>query len=446
MKKTFLLVVVLLAPALAIGQENDWNMGVEKRLTALENGHADLKDRVTDLEEIVETWNQGGTRQFEVPKLPKEQADDIFKSPDSSGEGAPVLDNDSIIALYLKHEADISKIWKSLGNKEDSTMRKAVERYLAMKSGKICDCILSGKCTCKGDCTCPGCPVHRCVPPGVLDDIYKDEPVEFYGVSWKGAKPTNKGREGLFFGASWCVNCPSAVSSLGSLTKDVYYIDCSTKGSEGDTLAAMHRVSSYPTLIVIEDGIKVDGHHAEGSGINYGFLAAKWLGKEPATAAKSTADHTHTSAVLDLRQHLLAEHGFTSEQLAKMSDAQVEAAHNSSHGTVIAKSVPSRSSPMPSYNKNVVRYGGTTWTWPGNLRRHLETVHGVSTAGLSDSQLRTVHDNLHNTGRSGITSGSYQSYATNRSYSSGYRASAPRQTFQTFATTRSYGSCPNCAR
>lgn len=36
-----------------------------------------------------------------------------------------------------------------------------------------------------------------------------------------------------------------------------------------------------------------------------------------------------------------------------------------------------------------------SWTYPGDLRTHLEQGHGVSTAGLSRIELLKLHDSLH---------------------------------------------------
>lgn len=56
----------------------------------------------------------------------------------------------------------------------------------------------------------------------------------------------------------------------------------------------------------------------------------------------------------------------------------------------------------------VARYSGPLWTWPGNLRSHLMANHGYSAeqlAGLSQSELKALHDNAHNHGESGFSGG-----------------------------------------
>lgn len=35
------------------------------------------------------------------------------------------------------------------------------------------------------------------------------------------------------------------------------------------------------------------------------------------------------------------------------------------------------------------------WTWPGDLRKHLQSTHNVDTSGLSTNQLEMLHDGLH---------------------------------------------------
>lgn len=125
-----------------------------------------------------------------------------------------------------------------------------------------CPCPLGGKCICpNGNCPCPNCPIHSKV--GVVVN----------NTEWKATKPTNKGRELLYFGASWCASCPAAIARLGGLTKQIVYVDCSTD----DTLAKMFGVHAYPTLIAIDDGLKADGLHTEGNSVG-SYLAAKWLG------------------------------------------------------------------------------------------------------------------------------------------------------------------------
>jgi hypothetical protein len=39
--------------------------------------------------------------------------------------------------------------------------------------------------------------------------------------------------------------------------------------------------------------------------------------------------------------------------------------------------------------------GAQSWTYPGDLRTHLEQGHGVSTAGLGRFELLNLHDSLH---------------------------------------------------
>lgn len=39
-----------------------------------------------------------------------------------------------------------------------------------------------------------------------------------------------------------------------------------------------------------------------------------------------------------------------------------------------------------------------SWTWPGDLSSHLSGFHGVSVAGLSQSQMIQIHNQIHNGG------------------------------------------------
>lgn len=52
---------------------------------------------------------------------------------------------------------------------------------------------------------------------------------------------------------------------------------------------------------------------------------------------------------------------------------------------------------------------GQSWTWPGDLSSHLETAHGVNTAGMSFSQKKSLHDALHN---GAVSSATFQNFRT----------------------------------
>lgn len=89
----------------------------------------------------------------------------------------------------------------------------------------------------------------------------------------------------------------------------------------------------------------------------------------------------------------------------------------------------------------VARYSGPSWTWPGNLRSHLMGAHGYSAeqlAGLSQSELRALHDNAHNHGETGLqfSSGSDSCPSGNCPTSSIGPASNSRSVFQRFGRRR----------
>ena len=46
--------------------------------------------------------------------------------------------------------------------------------------------------------------------------------------------------------------------------------------------------------------------------------------------------------------------------------------------------------------QSVPHYGGTDWSWPGDLAHHLRTTHGKDVSGLSQQEMRRLHNNLHN--------------------------------------------------
>lgn len=123
----------------------------------------------------------------------------------------------------------------------------------------------------------------------------ESEPEIVENTGWKGTKPTNKGREVLYFGADWCPDCSTAEERLDEYKSQIVYIDC----TDDDTLAGLYRVDSYPSMIAIDDGMKIDGLHTEGSSVG-SFFAEKWLTKsEPRSRTKnfkrSNRVHVHDS-------------------------------------------------------------------------------------------------------------------------------------------------------
>lgn len=319
-------ILLILLLMSSVVHAGDWNMGyVEEEIKGLKEKDQDLQKQIDDLNKRLGDWN------FGIPSK-----GDIKRGPEA------------------------------------------------------CPCP-EGKCICPdGKCDCPDCPVHgkkkNTVVPSGLEN---QDGIEIHGVSWKGTEPTNKGDELLYFGASWCANCPAAITRLADMTKDIYYIDCSEKGGRGDTLAGMHMVDSYPTLIHIRNGFKVDSHHTEGDSVGK-YLANLWLNGKESEPVRNTRSTART------------------------------------------------------YNDNrrsISREPGPNWTWPGDLRQHLESTHGQSTAGLSESELRDLHDNLHNRERYGSYGYSRPAARPMRSYAAPmYRQSyQPQQYF-----TPSY--CPSCVR
>ncbi len=93
----------------------------------------------------------------------------------------------------------------------------------------------------------------------------------------------------------------------------------------------------------------------------------------------------------------------------------------------------------------VVRSSGPSWTWPGDLRSHLATTHGYSLpwlATLSSAELRSLHDNDHNSGR--VTGSGVVRYAAPTAYPSRSYRSSGVQAFgmPLFGTYRASSSCP----
>ena len=199
--------------------------------------------------------------------------------------------------------------------------------------------------------------------------------------------PQATGVKLLGFKTSWCVHCPGAEKDCEGLA--IEWMDADT-----DPRAKQYHVTEYPALVRLIDG-KKDGHFVGRTGM--ANKARGWLN---------------------------ATEKLQGEGLAAGAGVKPVGGNTSAPAVV---------------SKSVTRYGGTTWTWPGNLRSHLESEHGIDTSGLSDSELRTVHDNLHNTGRSGING--------TANYQPTVRYMQPvRYTYQPRTYYRSAGYCPNCVR
>lgn len=67
------------------------------------------------------------------------------------------------------------------------------------------------------------------------------------------------------------------------------------------------------------------------------------------------------------------------------------------------KSSKPKLSPQPAAASRSQNSYNPQWTWPGNLRQHLQSTHGIANAGsLTQDEAEQMHDQLHNNqGRSG---------------------------------------------
>lgn len=56
--------------------------------------------------------------------------------------------------------------------------------------------------------------------------------------------------------------------------------------------------------------------------------------------------------------------------------------------------------PVPAKPQTVVASPqvSTHWTYPGEIRSHLESGHGVNASGMTTAQAEAMHDSLHNAG------------------------------------------------
>ena len=228
-----------------------------------------------------------------------------------------------------------------------------------------------------------GCPCEdggKCIcPPDDCD--CKDCPVH------KEAKPkagtlqfTGRGVEVLLFTADWCVPCQHAKTRLGDMLKDIVIVDCTADPLPSDARELVDRyyIKEYPTCVLLRDGSKVSQCSGEYVGTT---IVGDWLaGNLPPFVNRIQSQPS--TAVYDSR-------------------------------------------------RSVTRYGGNTWTWPGSLSLHLQSTHGINTSGMSHSEMRAVHDNLHNHGVSGVISGER---TIRRVYNQ------PQQYF------RSNSYCPSCSR
>lgn len=316
------------------------------------------------------------------------------------------------VSSQEKKAGDFS--WEMIDSRLDGHDAELVElrnKIDALQLAIKCPCGRGGKCICPPDsCLCPNCPEHH---------------------GKKAATQTADGVKLLGFYSDSCIHCPATKTDCDGLT--IEWVNADT-----DPRAKQYHVTGLPALVRLVDGEKPekDSHFVGRMGL--ADQAKRWLGQSTAQAAKPSASDS-------LRQHLSEEHGLSASRVASMSDSEVKAYHDNAHNSPARKVVVTRPAPRtysaPSYQssgRNVTRYGGPTWTWPGNLRQHLESTHGVNTAGLSDSQLRTVHDNLHNARSSGITGGSYARPAMN--YTRSYAPSFQPRVMMSYGY--SSGGCP----
>jgi hypothetical protein len=281
-----------------------------------------------------------------------------------------------------------------------------------------------GECVCPpGKCLCPNCPAKHNNGVDLFGDIKKET------IAW-GGKPNSFGRSAVIESAPDCTNCISLKSRLQDVASNISIKEYdSIENCPRQALPYVALKENGETAVFLTASVATEKRIRD-------FLSGS--GDAPGIVSSNTSTRRVTSTVPSKRVYA-APKTYASPRI----------------------------STGPSYGstKTVVRYPGPSWDVEGgaktyaNLVRHLPE-HGFSDfSGLSVSQLGTVHDNLHNAGRSGVsyTGGmqqasagydrsSTQSYV--QPYAQPYRqtySSAPAyQPMQYFSSGGSY--CPSCVR
>lgn len=70
----------------------------------------------------------------------------------------------------------------------------------------------------------------------------------------------------------------------------------------------------------------------------------------------------------------------------------------------------------------------TQWTYPGEIRQHLESGHGVDASGMTQEQAEALHDELHNEA-SGRAVASPQTYLYQQRQTQNYTYQPQRRVF-----------------
>lgn len=119
--------------------------------------------------------------------------------------------------------------------------------------------------------------------------------------------------------------------------------------------------------------------------------------------------------------------------------------HLGDHASVETSPPVARVAAPATTRKEVRRYPGSPWTWPGDLRTHLIAKHGMGSdqlSGLSHGELKTIHDNLHNRQRTGLMIYSAPSHGESTSVSSPSRTVKPTPMYFVPSSYCPSGTCP----
>jgi hypothetical protein len=291
--------LLLLSSIASAGERPASAPPVDERLTGIESRMKTLETRVNLVERDMDrlTGKTSTTPGYEIQRGPEVEA--TPNCPCSKG-GKCICGNDcqcplclehltnvEVVSLYAAHEAEISKIWEGLGDKEDATMRKAVEVWIKQQ---------------------------HCKNQGV-----ESQP-----------KVTVLG----FFTRS-CIHCPGAKTDCAGLNID-------WRDANMDPRADEYHVEAYPAVILLDENGKKIGHHEGRTGLANKvreWLAAPAYESKPAVKESRIEKPTQT-----VDGDASDAHGYSWSQVSGMNRSQLKSAHNRSHGgpAVVAKNYPVR--------------------------------------------------------------------------------------------------------
>lgn len=297
-------IALLFLPAFAMAE--DWDMGtVQQKIQSLEQRVAALEAK----------WDMGTAKSCPCPTGGK----CICPADNCPCELClEHLTAAKAAQIYAKHEKEISKIWEALGDREDATMKAAVEVWIKQQIARN-------------------------------QGVESAAPEATYGVKLLG------------FFSDTCIHCPGAKTDCAGL--DIEWID-----ADSDPRAKEYHVTALPALVRLINGHK-QGHFEGRTGM--ANQAKTWLRNVPATTGdaspkvseaprkviitKPAPVKVYSAPVVrtpsrpsislsrmpgpswsnpgDLRSHLIHQHGWNPSQINSMSQSQLNILKDNCHNS-----------------------------------------------------------------------------------------------------------------